>query len=99
MYQLYDPETTYVFPNGKTADLSAVKIDFPLCDSVAFACVADDGVLSEMTRLSVLKGIYQVEDEDPQAAIDKINQAIAERNPNPATVADIQAQLDALAGA
>lgn len=98
MYEIYDPQKAYTLPNGEQGTLERLKKDFPLCDTVPYAVNAADGILSEMTRLSVMKGIYHVTEEDNQAAIEAINAAIEARSPDPATLDDIQAQLDALAG-
>lgn len=79
MYSLFNPSTTYTLPDGTKADGHALEKDFPLCTSVPYAAVAEDGVLSELSRLSVLKDVYGIEETDSSAAIDAINAEVRRR--------------------
>ena len=101
-YQIYDASKTYVLPNGKEADADYLAKDFPLIRTVPYAMRGENGTITELTMLSVLKGQHGVTDSDPQDAIDAVNAAIdAEYQAQLNAVTnskDIQAQLDALAG-
>lgn len=102
MYELYDPEHTYILPNGEQGTCERLMRDFAACDTIPYAIRAQDNVLSEMTRLGVLKERYGVSDDDAQTALDAVNAAIAaekeQAEKERSSVEDIQAQLDALAG-
>lgn len=93
MYQLYNPQTTYMLPNGEVGTNERLLQDFPLCGSVPYACVADDGVLSEMTRLSVLKTVYGIDEDDNEAAVAAINALRAETSPDVTTLSGVAQQV------
>lgn len=80
MYELFNPSKKYTLPDGTKADGAALEKDFPLCTSIPYAAVASDGVLSELSRLSVIKDAYNVDEQDDKKAIVAINNEIKRRN-------------------
>ena len=80
MYEIFNPSKKYTLPDGTKADGAALEKDFPLCTSVPYAAVASDGVLSELSRLSVIKDAYNVDETDDEKAIAAINEEIKRRN-------------------
>lgn len=80
MYVIFDPSKTYALPDGSSAKGSDLSSDFPMCDTVPYAAVVNDGILSELSRLSVIKDAYNVEESDSEKAIAAINVEIKRRN-------------------
>lgn len=80
MYEIFNPLKEYFLPDGSQSSGENLEKDFPLCTSIPYAAVVEDGVLSELTRLSVLKDIYDIDEADSSAAITKINEEIHSRN-------------------
>lgn len=90
MYELFNASETYVLPSGKSVFGKDLESSFPGCSgSVVYGAVVADGILSEMTRLSVLRDAYGVYTDDAAQAITEINAAKEEKRR-----LDIQMALD-----
>ena len=97
-YKLYDPKKSYYFPNGEMADNQRVLRDFPFSDRLPYAIEEHDGIIREMTLLSVLAESYGVEGTEPDYVISEINRINAQISPNIVQLSDVQKQLNAIAG-
>ena len=90
MYEIFDASGKYTLPNGRVMAGKDLESSFPGCASnVTYAAVVSDGILSEMTRLSVLRDTYNVYTDDAAQAVSEINEAKEEKRR-----LDIQMALD-----
>lgn len=106
MKVLYDRKSSLTWPDGTTMtpeELEASPIYNVLFKFDHVLENDEDGVTYSYSRLAYLKDSYGVVEDDPEKALALVEQAMAEAakeaEASQITLADIQAQLDALTGA
>lgn len=104
MQQIYDKKSSLVLPNGETwtvEDFAKSSFYKPLA-TVDCVVDVDGGVLTSFSTLAGMKAQWGVTTEDPEQALAEIQQKRAEAEQQAqeeaATVADLQAQMNALCG-
>lgn len=104
MQKLYDKQSSLVLPNGSTwtvEDFAASEFYRPLA-TIDCVITVDGGVLTSFIPLSSMKAQWDVTTEDPEQALaeclEKQKEQEEAAKQEAATISDIQAQMDALAG-
>lgn len=105
MESVYDKKSNITMPDGSVWTPDKLKESNFYRALVARDCVittTSDGVMTSFQPLADLKDIYGVTTEDPEQALSEIQQKRAEAEQQAqeeaATVADLQAQMNALSG-
>lgn len=94
MYSLFDPSSTYIFPNGTSSLGSEFSEEYELLKIKDCVLDIQDGVFSSYQPLSQFASQYGIDystddDQDPQEVLDKVleKKKFIEENP-PLTVSD-----------
>lgn len=94
MYSLFDPSSTYIFPNGTSSLGSEFSEEYELLKIKDCVLDIQDGVFSSYQPLSQFASQYGIDystddDQDPQEVLDKVleKKKMLEENP-PLTISD-----------
>ena len=94
MYSLFDPSSTYIFPNGTSSLGSEFSEEYELLKIKDCVLDIQDGVFSSYQPLSQFASQYGIDystddDQDPQEVLDKVleKKKLLEENP-PLTISD-----------
>lgn len=104
-FKYYDRTYSLTLPSGKTMspqELADNEIYSALGTIDCAIVVLSDGVTYEWKRLGELKEEYGVSNDDPEAAVNEVNEKIRQAEEEDkellSSVQEIQMQVDALAG-